>query len=279
MRFSLIVATLGRTTELERLFASLEKQTFRDFEVIVVDQNPDERLVAVIDAFVQGFTIRRLICAPGLSHARNQGLREAQGEMVAFPDDDCWYPEDLLACVDETLRGNAQWDGMIGDAVDEFGELVMPWRDHAGSLTTAMCWRRAVTFVYFLRSQVFKRIGGFDEALGPGSGTPWASGEDNDLVLRTLEAGCHVHYDPAIRVNHPRLFPSFDERGREKRYKYALGDGHLLRKHPMPLWWKTLFFAVPACRAILALVTLNGAKTRFHWATVSGRLSGYFSAG
>jgi len=278
MRFSLIVATVGRTPELERLFQSLERQTFRDFEVVVVDQNSDDRLLTIIDAFAHGFTIRRLTCAPGLSHARNLGLHEAQGDIVAFPDDDCWYPDGVLAFVDEMLKDHPEWDGVLGDAVDDLGKLILPWPDHTGRLTAAMCWRRAVTFAYFLRRDVLGQIGGFDESMGPGSGTPWASGEDNDLVLRTLEAGCYVQYDPAIRVHHPRLFLSFDEMGREKRYKYALGDGHLLRKHPMPLWWKILFFAVPVCRAILALVTLDGAKTRFHWVTVSGRLSGYFSA-
>ena len=66
MRFSLIVATIGRTEELVRLFHSLECQTHRDFEAIIVDQNTDDRLIAIIREFGQRFTIQRLTSDPGL---------------------------------------------------------------------------------------------------------------------------------------------------------------------------------------------------------------------
>src|SRR5450756_1841604 len=119
MRFSLIVATLQRTTELRRLFASLERQAYRDFEVIVVDQNPDDRLLPIIGAFAAKLTIRRLTCAPGLWRARNVGLREAKGDIVSFPDDDCWYDGGLLAIVNQRLTDHPEWDGVLGDAVDQ----------------------------------------------------------------------------------------------------------------------------------------------------------------
>ena len=51
MRFSLIVATFGRTEEMRNLLLSLASQTEPDFEVVVVDQNSDERLVPILAAF------------------------------------------------------------------------------------------------------------------------------------------------------------------------------------------------------------------------------------
>ena len=48
-RLSLIVATLGREAELSRCLGSLAAQTSRDFEVVVVDQNADDRLAALLD--------------------------------------------------------------------------------------------------------------------------------------------------------------------------------------------------------------------------------------
>ncbi len=50
-RFSLIVATISRTDELKRLLESFSRQEFSDYEVILVDQNDDDRLQAVIEEF------------------------------------------------------------------------------------------------------------------------------------------------------------------------------------------------------------------------------------
>lgn len=278
MRFSLIVATLGRTAELGTLLESLDRQSHRDFEVIVVDQNADDRLVPILNPFENRLKMLRLVSAPGLSRARNIGLQAITGDVVCFPDDDCWYPDDLLMCLDRLLRDHPSWQGLIGDSVDESGRPTLPWRDHEGKLTAPMSWRRAISYAIFVRSSVIREIGGFDENLGLGAGTPWGSGEDNDLILRTLKAGCQVQYDPNIRVHHPRLFPVFNKSGWSKRYSYALGDGKLLQKHPMPLWWDLLFFAVPVCRAFLAGIRMNRKEMYFHWLTFRGRLDGFLSA-
>jgi glycosyltransferase involved in cell wall biosynthesis len=275
VRFSLVVATLGRTSELQRLLASLERQTHRDFDVIVVDQNPDERLLPILGAFEKRLDIRRLTCPPGLSRARNAGIREGTGDTVCFPDDDCWYPDDVLEKLKTLLDNHPDWHAIIGDAVDESGNAILPWRDRPGRVTKPICWRHAVTFACFVRAAALKKVGGFDESLGPGSGAPWGSGEDNDLMLRILKGGFRVQYENNIRINHPRMFLSFDKASRLKRYQYALGDGRLLRKHPMPLWWNALFFAVPTGRALIALMRFRLDETSFHWATFIGRISGF----
>src|SRR5271168_3016732 len=97
-RFSLIVATIGRTEEFGFLLQSLAEQTFRDFELIVVDQNSDDRLIPFLEHWngtVAGLAntpgslsaIIHLRCAPGVSRARNLGLQYCTGEILAFPDD------------------------------------------------------------------------------------------------------------------------------------------------------------------------------------------------
>lgn len=278
MRFSLIVATLGRTTELNALLESLDRQIHRDFEIVVVDQNPDNRLLPILTSFENRLEIHRVTSAPGLSRARNCGLETITGEAVCFPDDDCAYPEDVLARVNQSFIDNPSWAGLIGDSVDTAGKPTLPWRDREGKLTLPMSWRRAISYALFLRSSVIGEIGGFDENLGLGAGTPWGSGEDNDLILRALKTGHYVHYDPAIRIRHPRLFPVFNKLGFSKRYSYALGDGKLLQKHSMPLWWGMLFFCVPLCRALFAAARMNGKEVHFHWLTFKGRLKGLLSA-
>ncbi len=279
MRFSLIVATINRTTELRMLLDSLERQTHRDFEVIVVDQNTDDRLLPILSAFEGRLNIRRIESSPGLSRARNVGLRMAAGDAVCFPDDDCCYAEDLLAKVNELFEANPEWSGIVGDSIDPSGKPNLPWRDSGGALSRAKCWRRAISYAIFVRSIVLERIRGFDPTLGVGSGSPWGSGEDNDFVLRAMDAGFQIQYVREIAVFHPSLFPSFDDARCAKRYSYALGDGKLLQKHPMPLWWQALFFSVPLLRASLSSIRLERKETYFHWLTFQGRVMGFISAG
>src|SRR5271166_3162469 len=95
---SLIVATVNRVAELDRLLTSLDRQTYKEFEVIVVDQNPNDRLVPLLAKHPR-LSIKHLRCERGLSRARNAGLQVAKGEIVAIPDDDCWYPDRLLESV------------------------------------------------------------------------------------------------------------------------------------------------------------------------------------
>jgi glycosyltransferase involved in cell wall biosynthesis len=277
MRISLVVATVGRTVELKRLLASLEAQTHRDFDVIVVDQNPDARVAPILTDFARRLEIRHLMLtsAPGASRARNVGLRHVTGEVVCFPDDDCWYPEDFLHRLDALMTTHPGWDAVIGDVVDESGRPILPWRDRPGTVTRPICWRRALCAACIVRARVLQTIGGFDETMGGGAGTPWGCGEDNDLMLRAIERGFHVQYDETLRIHHPRLYGSFDDASRVKRYRYSLGEGGLLRKHPMPMWWRALFFGMPVGRMIVAMLKLAGDETRFHWTTCVGRLRGF----
>src|ERR1700759_5362286 len=120
-RFSLIIATLSRTTELRQLLESFTQQEFSDYEVILVDQNDDDRLQQVVDEFAGRVPIERIFSPKGVSTARNYGIREASGELIAFPDDDCWYPPGLLARVDQWFRDHQRYSILAVGAVDETG--------------------------------------------------------------------------------------------------------------------------------------------------------------
>jgi len=275
MKFSLIVATFGRSLELQRLMESIVIQRYPDLELIIVDQNADDRVVRVVDSFKGQLNIVHRVSRPGATRARNVGLAVATGDVIGFPDDDCWYPESLLGRVAGFLSGNDRWDGIVGHTVDASGRTTLPWHDSAGALTPAMSWRRSVTYVYFLRRLAATATGGFDESLGPGAGTPWGAGDDNDFMLRALTKGARVYFDPDLAVHHPPFFPGFDAKSIDKRASYARADGRVLRKNPMPLWWILAFFGVPLARWVTALPTCDIARLRFHWVTLSGRARGF----
>lgn len=73
-RFSLIVATVSRTNELRRLLESLTQQGFSDYEVILVDQNDDDRLRDIMDEFAGRVPLFRVSSPKGVSRARNNGI-------------------------------------------------------------------------------------------------------------------------------------------------------------------------------------------------------------
>ena len=102
--FSLIVCTRDRTEELKRFFVSIVNQV-GDIrrEIIVVDQNTDERLAPIIQDFEDRLRIKYIRSGTGLSRGRNLGLQCARGAIIAFPDDDCAYPKTLLSDVCGTV--------------------------------------------------------------------------------------------------------------------------------------------------------------------------------
>jgi len=276
MRFSLILATVGRVEEPKSFLASLDSQTYRDFELIVVDQNPGDRLEAILQPYRKSFSILHLRSAKGLSRARNVGLKYISGDIVAFPDDDCWYPPDLLRRVFRFFQEHPDTDGLTGCSVDESGELSNGrWDTSVGVLDRFNVWRRGISFSIFLKTQVVREIANFDETLGAGARTRWGSGEETDYLLRALKAGFRLYYDPSFAVYHPRSMERYDESDLKKALRYGCGMGRVLRKHRYPLWFVAYYWLRPLGGAILALGKGNIGKARYYWATLKGRFFGW----
>ena len=249
MTFDLVVATVGRTAELERFLASLEAQTHRDFRVLVVDQNPDDCVAPLLDE--RAVHLRSPL---GLSRARNTALPHLRADVVGFPDDDCIYPRDLLERVAARLATGL--DGVTGRE---------PWWTTEGAtLTRENLWNRAISFTIFLRRSVVERVGAFDERLG----LPRSSGEEIDYLIRALDSGARVEYDPTIVIEHPKKDVDLSAVGARD----GASLGYILRKHRYP----QRVFARMLVRP-LAGVVAEPRRARFHIETLRGRWRGYRS--
>ena len=87
--FSLIIATINRSEELGLLLSSLKNQTYKNFQVIIVDQNLDNRIVSIISDYKDFLKIVHIKTnKKGVSNARNAGIELAEGDIITFPDDD-----------------------------------------------------------------------------------------------------------------------------------------------------------------------------------------------
>ncbi len=109
---SVIVAAYNVADYLPRAFGSLERQTYENLEILVVDDgSTDGRTPALCDAFAARDSRVQVIHKKngGLSDARNAGLDRAKGAYIAFLDGDDWYePAMIEAMVTGCLLGNAQ---------------------------------------------------------------------------------------------------------------------------------------------------------------------------
>jgi glycosyltransferase involved in cell wall biosynthesis len=279
MKFTLIVATLGRDRELERLFDSLHTQTYRGFEVLVVDQNSDERASRVVDRYRGTFPIRIIKSDPGLSKARNIGLAGPLGDIVAIPDDDCWYQPNTLSVVVQILTNTPGLAGITGKSVDEHHRPSQGrWSDVELTLDASNIWRAATSYTIFLRREVFEKIGKFDETLGVGSGTKWGSGEEVELLLRALKAGYAVRYVPTLEIHHPDPVRRIDAKAYARCRTYNRGLGRVLRLADYHLYFVGYMVARPGIGALIALARLSPALSRYRLIAAVQRLRGWLDA-
>lgn len=270
---SLVLATVGRTSELGRMFESLAAQTFTNFELIVVDQNEDDRLLPHLErARYLGIAVKHLKHhPPNLAAARNVGIEAARGEWIGFPDDDCWYDPYLLSHVAARFARSDQPEGVVARWIEQ---------DEQPPAAANLTWERASAFrdipvssiTLFCRRTLFKRIGGFDARLGVGQ---WfGAGEETDFVLRALYAGAFFTYEPQAEVHHAvqaATVPANPQARLALRHR-ARGTGALYAKHKLPRWVIVRGLLAPVLRPLLK--GAFGADLATGCAVVRGRLDG-----
>ncbi|MHB2209250.1 glycosyltransferase family 2 protein [Methylobacterium sp. CM6257] len=229
--FSLIISTIGETRHFERLLKSLVAQRFRNFEVIIVDQSPDARVQDLIEAYRDRLTILHTSSARGVSRGRNRGIALARGRFVAFPDDDCWYAEDLLQHV-HTMLTETRVDGVFGRCLDALGRSAAGRHARTRKIVNKNnVWSCGVSATIFFRKTVLDDVGPFDTTIGLGSGTPFLSGEETDVILRALSRRCTFQYDPSVVIFHDSVSEETFTRDLAKAWSYGLGMGLILRRH------------------------------------------------
>jgi GT2 family glycosyltransferase len=272
--FSLVVATVGRTAELEKFLESLMKQTFRSFEVIIVDQNPAGTLEPLLAKFADSIPLIHVYSALGLSRARNRGLKCVSGFYVGFPDDDCWYEENTLEQAHSVLMRDESLIGVSGMVLDERGDKVMGrWPDTIQAMGKNNVFKTAISFSFFVKAEVSMNIGGFDEELGLGSGTPWGSAEETDFLVRALQHGA-MRYLPDLVFRHPKKLDN-PELLLKRSYSYGAGFGRVLQKNQFPLSVVALYLTRPLLGCVLKFIQFDFLTSRFYFSTFRGRLSGW----
>ena len=212
VRISAVVCTYRNPNLLEKALESLLAQTLerRDYEVIVVDNNSQDRTNVVVSAYpsVRYVLERR----QGLANARNAGVLAAQGEVIAFIDDDAEAAPGWLAALLEVYqsvpsalavggRAIPIWDASPPEWLDENYHRPLSLIDWGAEIRPLRWPERIIGVNCSFRRQVFARIGSFDVALGR-MGQCLLGSEDTEIQQRIHDAGHGVYYTPRAVVRH-----------------------------------------------------------------------------
>ncbi|MCZ8523110.1 MULTISPECIES: glycosyltransferase family 2 protein [Paenibacillus] len=277
MKISLVLATLGsRHDEIIRLLESLDNQSYKNFELIVVDQNEDDALRNLLLLYNDKFKWQYVKSEKGLSLSRNNGLKYVSGDIICFPDDDCWFNEQVLQRVVNTFQNNSSFDGLTGGCFEPDGSgNIAKFDSENGYVDFYSVWTKAVSCTIFLKKNVLDTVGGFDTNLGVGAKTPFKSGEETDLMIRVIKSEFTVFYDSELIVYHPNPIIEYDARTYGRAYTYGCGFGQVLKKHSYPLMFVLKCLIRPMGGSILNLITFNTSKAKYHLNVFKGRVYGY----
>jgi glycosyltransferase involved in cell wall biosynthesis len=236
-RVTAVIPTYNAAPFIRRTVESVLAQSYKDFELIVVDDGSSDATAGI----VAGFGDRvRLIIQPnrGVSAARNRAIAEARGDLIAFLDhDDIWYPEKLEQQVH--LMDTRPEVGLVyanANFIDESDRRMWTYlarpRLHRGTVLGPLfldCFVPLLTVV--VRAKLLADIGPFV--------TRWSIAEDYDLFLRAAEHSELDYVDQVLagyRIHRGNLSRDFSRRLREEqevlraclirnpRLEAALGD-------------------------------------------------------
>ncbi len=244
MTVSIIVCTRNRSAILGPCLTRLSEVDYPGLEVLIVDNAPsDDSTHRMVEELASRDPRFRYVVEPrpGLSRARNAGLAEARGEIVAYTDDDVAVDARWVQGIVKGFQRRRDVGcvtGLVCSASIEsraeqyFDARVAAWSSRCEPEQFDLVHNRAESPLYpytpgsfgtganFAFDRRFlENLGGFDTALGAGSRT--RGGEDVDIFVRTLRAGRAIVYEPAALVWHHHR--SSDEALLDQMYGYGTG--------------------------------------------------------
>jgi glycosyltransferase involved in cell wall biosynthesis len=230
MRFSIIIPSYNRPRQLGRCLTSLAQLNYpRDqFEVIVVDDGSVQPVAEVTRGFLEQLQLKTLRQEnAGPARARNFGAECANGEVLAFLDDDCTPDRDWLSQLDVAavrhpgcLLGGKATNGCRDNIFAETNQRLLD------TLTAwFICNNSPLQFFASNNLAVpavhFRQLGGFDPNF------PLAGGEDRDFCARWLGSGRRLISTPDAHIDHfhPQTVHSY----LKMHFRYGRGAARLHR--------------------------------------------------
>jgi len=282
-KLSIVICTYNREKYLKKILESVKAQTAlnTEFETIVVNNNSTDQTEAYCRGFIQTHSELNIKYAletnQGLSYARNAGIALAEGEYIAFVDDDAYMHDDYvknnLAFYDSCPQAVAS-----GGKCELYYEAEPPKWGNKYMNTLFGLYDRGNQIKRFkkgypyglnmtFKHDLFKQVGVFDPNLGR-TGDNLNAGEEKDLFGRIKKVSDEIYYTPEVIVIHAvpefRTQKSFIKEqamwiGKSKRMIATKKSGELMKQFAVELfkWSATLLlfakfmFAKPSVAVML----------------------------
>ena len=280
---SIIIPHYNDPIRLEQCLRRLENQTYPStyYEIIVVDNGSDNSPEAV--TAVSSHSKLLFENKPGSYAARNRGIAEAQGEIIAFTDSDCLPEPDWIKNGVQTIIQNNSI-GFIAGKVDVIPfDIWHPTIVEQYEILRAFPisefmerWHFGVTANIFTRRTIISEVGNFDESL--------KSNGDTDWCQRVYHAGYQTVYADEVCVKHPALQCLKSIYLRAQRWAGGLHDRYA-ENHPplqylvhsfphdiLPPIKKTWFFLDQRQLSILTRIQLIGIEWLVNYAKTFERV-------
>jgi glycosyltransferase involved in cell wall biosynthesis len=248
---SVVVCTYNRSRQVAGALAHILEAAARtklSIEIVVVDNNSRDDTKAVVESSTSSPIPIRYSFEPtqGLSFARNRGLKDSRGSVIAFTDDDCIVDPNWIDALWCEFVANPDV-AIVGGRVDLYNledepVSIRPFNERVRYTDATQIYGFIMGCNFAVRRSTTERIGGFDPAFGGSKGAVF---DDIEFVYRAFSEGFGVLYTPEPRVFHNHGRRNAKElwvlrrgyaKGRGAFYcKYLLKADRTILRHA---WWE-----------------------------------------
>lgn len=197
-KISVIIPTYNRSNRISRAIRSVLAQTFKDFEIIIVDDASNDNTEEIVKAFNDArikYIRHQKNC--GAAASRNTGIKMAKGDFIAFlDDDDEWIPEKLEKQIkifqeNESILGVVYCGYVRID--EETQKIIDDWypTNKGNVFKAVLSFGWMATPSLLIKKECFEKCGLFDEQL--------KIAEDGDLLIRIAKV-YYFDYVPEVLV-------------------------------------------------------------------------------
>jgi glucosyl-dolichyl phosphate glucuronosyltransferase len=265
-RVSVIICSYNRARFILPALQSFIHQSSKDFELVFIDNNSPDNTHEICANFKKEYPEISLNLVKefnqGHSFARNRGIREAKGELIAFVDDDVILDKDYVINLIQFFKNHPQAIAAGGKIVPHFEAGRPKWLSSYLEPLFA-CVDKGSKIGFFkgrkypfganmaFRASIFEEIGVFDTDLGR-KGNSLAGADEKDLFQRIKRKGYPIYYIPDVWLLH--IMPkergelSYIRRqaiavGLSERIRVLKGELSVLRKLASEIfkWGATIF--------------------------------------